>query len=101
MMTREQVEALLVVRLEVGLATSRLRRPIVEGQVRALAAVLTGKTPPHPDDFPTFLDFCGIPYRKDETGWTYDAAWLRSRGFEFTDTDHPNLAMIKDIKVDW
>ncbi len=94
MMTREQVEALLVMRIVARQDNcNSYHGNHVDGQIRALVAVLTGQTPPKFDTVYEIFDLVGIPYDRDENGWSLPDEWLKQRGFGVPHDDyiHPDI----------
>jgi hypothetical protein len=85
MLTREQIETLLIFRIETIIRSCNENHIIhVEGQIRALLAVLTGEVPPLNSGPVKILRLAGIPVRVEGGKFFYDDEWLISRGFQMT-----------------
>lgn len=84
MLSEDQIRTLIVLRIEALFRSSNNHhRNHVEGQVRALIAVLTGKMPPALRDAAAYLDLVGIPHQDLGDGhFWWDDAWLAIHGFK-------------------
>lgn len=104
MLTKEETEALLLVRiLACAESCNSFHINHVSGQIRALASVLKdGESPPSfGDDIGEVLDWVGIPYTRDGAYIHWHTEWLESRGFVVThdpdgdetkdEIDHPKF----------
>lgn len=56
----------------------------VEGQIKALLVVLTGKSPEDIDSSNciAILQTAGVPVVAKDGGWAIDTEWLEARGFD-------------------
>lgn len=100
MLTKEETEVLLVLRiLAAHDSCNSYHINHVEGQIRALTAVLTGgESPPTGSDTIVYLDAVGIPWgphpdSPDGGGWNIEEQWFLDRGCEFEDgrITHPKF----------
>lgn len=99
MMDIEDVRALIVARIQMVDQCNSHFLNHLEGQVRALVAVVTGEPPPSANgDIATYLRAAGIPHaivkRGGDQAVDFDAAWLRAHGFTIHGADDdPNASI--------
>ncbi len=95
MLTAEEIRALIVARLQDDSSIPPINADRLEGELRALCAVLSGgDPPPRTNSITTFLDAAKIPYTMKGTMVDFPADWLRTHGFSIDEDDavhHPTF----------
>ena len=79
----EEVRSLIVARIQCTNQSNRHYLNHLEGQIRALVAVITGEPPTNAHgDMPTYLRAAGIPFEVEGDEIGFDETWLRAHGFD-------------------
>ena len=98
MLTEEEVRSLLACRVQVcSKSCNRGTINHIDGQIRALLAVLNGVPPPGVEDGSTAEVFlaAGIPFTDDGERVLVDPAWLAAHGFDLyvDNLHHPRFSI--------
>ena len=100
LMTAEEIRALIVARMQDEGTFGRINADRLEGELRALCAVLNGGNPPPlTDSLTPFLDAAQIPYTMKGRLVDFDADWYRAHGFTIDEDDKIHHAVFTN--EDW